>query len=305
MADAVVADVQQNSNVVPAVEEAPTSKPLWRIYIEQNKLGVFGIILVAAIVLLSVIGPLFMRGSNLTDVSRIFEGPSRSHPLGFDFAGRDIWWQIVHGGRMLLVVALVTGIFSTVAAVIVGALMALIGGWFDTVMQMFAQVVMTVPQIIMLAVLAAFIRVDNPFLFAAILASLSWPGLALAVRTQVLSLREREYVEAARMLDLGTSHIMFKEVLPNMMSYIAINFVFGMSGAIYAQSGLYFLGLISISGANWAVMIAEAFRRGAAFNNDAMIALLAPIAMIALLIWGLTLIQRSLEDVFNPRLRQG
>ena len=107
-----------------------------------------------------------------------------------------------------------------------------------------------------------------------------------------------------RMLDLGTAHLLFREVLPNMMSYIVINFVAGMTGAIYGQVILYFLGLVSLSGDNWGLMIQEAYRQGAVFNKDSMLGLLAPIFMIVMLLWSLTLIARSLEDVFNPRLRE-
>jgi peptide/nickel transport system permease protein len=153
-------------------------------------------------------------------------------------------------------------------------------------------------------VLAAFVRLDSPFLLAVILAATGWPTLLLAVRSQVLSLREREFVEAARMLDLGLPRILFREILPNMASYIIINFVFAMTGAIYGQVILYFLGLVSLSGDNWGLMIQEAYRQGAMFSPDGMMSLAAPIFMIVMLLWSLTLVARSLEDVFNPRLRE-
>ena len=282
----------------------PQAKGFWRIYVERNKMGTFGIFVLVVILLLAFVGPFFVEGENRTNIDKIYGAPSREAPLGYDHSGRDIWYQIVHGGRSLLVVSALAALMATFIGVVLGALMALLGGWIDSTIQMLAQVIITIPGIILLGVLAAFVRLDNPLLLAFLLAITSWPGLSLAVRSQVLSLKEREYVEAARMLDLGMSHIMFKEVLPNMMSYILINFVFAMSGAVYGQVALYFLGLVSMSGVNWGIMIQEAFRRGAVFNVDSMMGLLAPIFMIVMLIWALTLVARSLEDIFNPRLRE-
>jgi peptide/nickel transport system permease protein len=282
----------------------PKPKGFWRIYVSRNKMGTFGIALLVAILLLAFVGPFFVEGENRTNIDMIYAPPSREAPLGYDHSGRDIWYQIVHGGRSLLMVSALAAFLATFIGVALGALMALLGGWVDSSLQMLAQVIITIPAIILLGVLAAFVRLDNPFLLAALLALTSWPGLSLAVRSQVLSLKEREYVEAARMLDLGMGHIMFREVLPNMMSYILINFVFAMSGAVYGQVALYFLGLVSMSGVNWGIMIQEAFRRGAVFNTDSMMGLLAPIFMIVMLIWALTLMARSLEDIFNPRLRE-
>lgn len=284
--------------------EKPRTKSFWRIYVERNKMGTFGLVLLGLILLLAFVGPFFVEGENRTNIDKIYGTPSWDAPLGYDHSGRDIWYQIVHGGRSLLLVSALAALLATFVGVTLGALMALVGGWLDSTLQMLAQVIITIPAIILLGVLAAFVRLDNPILLAVLLAITSWPGLSLAIRSQVLSLKEREYVEAARMLDLGMGHIMFREVLPNMMSYILINFVFAMSGAVYGQVALYFLGLVSMSGVNWGIMIQEAFRRGAVFNTDSMMGLVAPIFMIVMLIWALTLVARSLEDIFNPRLRE-
>ncbi|HEU0164287.1 MAG TPA: ABC transporter permease subunit, partial [Thermomicrobiales bacterium] len=143
-----------------------------------------------------------------------------------------------------------------------------------------------------------------PLLLAVVLAATAWPALLRAVRAQVLSLKEREYVEAARMLDLGTPRILFREVIPNMMSYIVINFVFAMTSAIYGQVVLFFLGLVPLAGNNWGLMINEAYTKGALFYKDSVLYILAPIFMVVILQLSLVMISRSLEDVFNPRLRE-
>jgi peptide/nickel transport system permease protein len=298
------ATLDTNAASAGELQQEIQKKSFWRVFVERNKAGTFGFILLGTILLLTFIGPFFVHGENRTDVAKIYAPPEWSHPLGFDHSGRDIWYQIVHGGRSVIIVAVLAAFFSTFIGVVLGALAAIIGGKFDVAMQTAADIVLTVPSIILLAVLAAYVRLNSPYLLSLILASTGWPVLLLAIRSQVLSLKEREYVEAARMLDLGTPRILFREVLPNMASYIVINFVFAIRGAVYGQVGLYFLGLVSLAGVNWGIMINEAFRRGAVFNTNSMMGLLAPVFMIVMLLWSLILISRSLEDVFNPRLRE-
>ena len=296
------------SSAAPAIgntqNQRVTPPPAWRRFVQRNKLGTFGIVVLVAILILSFIGPFFLPERNSTNVAKVYCSPSWENPLGCDNRGRDIWYQIVNGGRQLILVSAAAALISTFIAITFGALAALLGGWFDTVVLLLTEVVLTIPNIILLGVLAAFVKLNSPWLLVVILAATGWPTLLRAVRAQVLSLKEREFVEAARMLDLGLPRILFREVLPNMASYILINFVFGMTGAIYGQVVLYFLGLVSLSGDNWGLMVDQAYRQGAAFSPDGVMYLLSPIFMIVLLMWSLTLVARALEDVFNPRLRE-
>jgi peptide/nickel transport system permease protein len=177
------------------------------------------------------------------------------------------------------------------------------GGVVDTTILLVTDVVLTLPQIVLLAVLATFIRLNSPWLLAGIIALLSWPQLLRAVRAQVLSLKEREYVEAARVLDLGTARILFLEILPNMANFIVMNFTTGMTRAIYAQVGLYLLGLAPLSGNNWGIMLNLAWVRGAIFLKQSLLYILAPVLAISVLQLSLVTMTRSLEDIFNPRLR--
>jgi peptide/nickel transport system permease protein len=277
----------------------------WRNFVDNNKMGTIAFGVFLAILLLAFVGPFFMADTNPSDGRNVYATPSRDHWLGTDYMAKDTWYQIVKGGRSLLLVAATAAIMSTAISVVFGALAAMIGGKFDTIVLTFTDIVLTVPGIILLGVLAVYVKLNSPFLLALILASTGWPVLLRAVRAQVLSLKEREYVEAARMLDLGNAHLLFKEVLPNMMSYIVINFVVGMTGAIYGQVILYFLGLVSLSGNNWGLMIQQGYQQGALNNPDAMWYIMAPIFMIVILQLSLVLMSRSLEDVFNPRLREG
>ncbi len=279
-------------------------KGFLRLFVERNKAGMLGYAIFLAIVLTAFVGPLFLPEENPTDVSVIYQPPSWDHLLGTDFAGKDVLYMVVNGGSGLLIVSTLAALGSTLIAVVFGALAGLLGGKLDTGVLMITDVVLTVPAIILLGVLAVFIRLDNIFLLAFILAIFAWPTLLRAVRAQVLSLKEREYIEAARMLDLPLRHILFREVLPNMMPYIVINFVIAMTGAIYAQVILYYLGLVPLQGDNWGLMIQQAYTKGALFYEDSIVYLLAPMFMIVMLQLSLVMISRTLEDVFNPRLRE-
>ncbi len=296
------------TTATPAAENTRSARIVppspWRRFVSQNKLGTFGIVVLVAILALSFIGPFFLPDKNPTRVDLVYCSPSADAWLGCDNRGRDILYQIVNGGAQLILVSAAVALLSTLIAITFGALAALIGGKFESIVLMVTEVVLTVPSIILLAVLAAFVKLNSAWLLVLILAATGWPTLLRAVRAQVLSLKEREFVEAARMLDLGLPRILFREVLPNMASYILINFVFAMTGAIYGQVVLYFLGLVSLSGDNWGLMVDQAYRQGAAYSPDGIMYLLSPIVMIVLLMWSLTLVARALEDVFNPRLRE-
>ncbi len=271
----------------------------------RNKVGLVGLIGLTLFVLLVLLGPLFIPLDDEAHVTQIYQPPSAQHWLGTDRQGRDTWSHIVYGGKDILYIALVAGAISTSIAVVGGALAALIGGVLDTVIMTLSDIVLTVPRFPILAVLAAVVRFDNPLLLAVLIGVLAWPPLLRAIRAQVLSLRERDYIEAARALDLGTRHIIAREILPNLMSYILISLIFAMTAAIYEQVGLIFLGLAPLSGQNWGVMINYAYGAGAIWQKDSIYYIMSPVLAIALFQLLLVSTARSLEEIFNPRLRTG
>jgi len=223
--------------------------------------------------------------------------------LGTDTQGRDIFSHIIHGGTGLITTALAAGLMSTLIAVTLGALAALIGGVVDNLITAVANLVLTIPSFPLLVVLAALIQLNNSLLLALLIALLSWPVLMRAVRSQVLSLRERDYVEAAFALDLGLPHIILREILPNMMSFVAINFIFAVTKAMYDQVGLIFLGMVPINDYTWGVMLYFGRTRGTLFSPDSASMVLAPVLAIALFQVSMVLFARSLEEMFDPRLR--
>ncbi len=275
-----------------------TLRLMWR-----NNAGRAGLILFVAFLIFSYIGPVFVPYPDKADIKNIYAGPSLEHPLGTNEAGKDNLALMVHGGKDVILIAFLAGAISVSIAVLVGSLSAFIGGKLDTLLMEFVNIWLTIPQFPLLAVLASLIKLNSPVLLAVLLGALSWAGLARQVRSQVLTLKKRDFVEAAVTLDLGTRHILFKELLPNMMSYIAISLVFSMTSAIFQQTGLVFLGIVPLAGANWGVLLSIAYSKGAIFNSQAAWTLISPVLMIVLFEVSLVLLARSLDDAFNPRLR--
>jgi peptide/nickel transport system permease protein len=286
----------------------------------RNKGGFIGFMGILFFVLMSVFGPYFVPYEGKPQMSRLQQGQmslfrepcihllgcqDEQFILGLDWQGRDVLSHIVHGGRSLIITSLQAGLLSTSIAVLLGSVAGLSGGWVDQIISAIGNFILTIPQFPLLLVLAGSFQFTDRIMLALLLALLTWPSLMRAIRAQVLSLRERDYVEAAMALDMGMWHIISREVFPNMVSYIAINMIFAIRAAMYAIVGLVILGLVPLIEPDWGVMIWNSSRQGAFFNKSAMWMALAPIAAITLFQLSLVLFTRSLEEIFNPRLRSG
>ncbi len=271
----------------------------------RNKVGFAGFLVVLSIVLVTFVGPIFVPLDETVRVSQIYETPSLSHPLGTDSEGKGVLSQIIHGGRPILTIGFLAAAISTTIAVTLGSLGAFMGGRVDTGFTWLADMVLTIPQLPLLAVLAGILRLNSKLAVAGLIGALFWPTLMRASRAQVLSLKERDYVESARALDLGTPHIVFREIAPNMAGYIIINFTLAVTASMYYVIALTLLGLVPLSEDNWGVMINLAWTRGAIFSKDSIFYIMSPIAAIVLFQLGLVAMNRSLSEVFDPRLRRG
>jgi peptide/nickel transport system permease protein len=269
----------------------------------RKPVGLLGLIGVCFFFFLAYIAPIFVPLQDAVDVTAIYATPSWAHPLGTDYQGRDVLNQIVYGGRDIITTGILAALLSTFIAITFGSIAATLGGRVDTIILAITDVALTIPSLILLIVIAAIFRPTSFLALAVILALLQWPALLRQIRAQVLSLKERDFVEAARSLDLGLFHIIFREMLPNMRSYIVIHFIIAMTLAIYAQAAIMFLGLVPLSGQNWAIMLYFAYNQGALFFKDSFFYLMGPIMAIALLQLSLVFLASGLEDVFNPRLR--
>jgi len=280
---------------------------LWR-----NKSGFVGFIGLVFFLVMVTFGTLMIEYEGDAQIDRrqpgknsLAQAPSDEFPLGLDINGRDNLSHLVHGGQTPILTSLLAGLFSTTIAVFLGTLAALVGGYIDQALVALSNLILTIPNFPLLLVLASIITLDSNLVIAAVLSSLTWPPLMRSIRAQVLSLREREYIEAAFSLDLSLPHIIFREVFPNLISYIAINFIFSIRLAMYALVALILLGMVPPREPDWGTMLWLAQSRGAFFNPDAVAMALVPVFAIGLFQLSLILFSRSLEEVFNPRLRSG
>jgi peptide/nickel transport system permease protein len=278
----------------------------------RNKAGFIGFVGIVFFIGVSVFGPLVVPYEGQPQFSRrvpgattLFQGPSPQFPLGLDWQGRSVLSHMVNGGQTLIITSVIAGLLASAIAVVLGSMAGLLGGIVDQFFSAISNFILTIPQTPLLLVLAGFLQLDNHLLLAVLFALLNWPSLMRALRAQVLSLRERDYVEAAVALDLGTWHIITREVFPNMISYIAVNTIFSIRAAMYNLVLLVILGLVPLKEPDWGIMIYMGRQQGALFNPSASSMLMSPIVAIAIFQLCLVLFTRSLEEIFNPRLRSG
>lgn len=272
----------------------------------STKRGIFGFSLSLFFFLMATVGPVIAPlDFNYVNPSDFYLPPSFEHPLGTDYFGKDVWLLIVHGSREVLTIGIVAALLTTFIALIIGLTSGFIGGAVDSVLTTAMDIVLTLPGFPLLLVLVTVMRGAGGLLFmAAILSISAWAGLARAIRSRVLSLKEREFVEASRCLGLGRMHMIFREILPNLIGFMIIILITGVTGAIYAEVALFTLGVAAYSQANWGVMLNMALMHAGAVTSAKYANLLAPAFFIALLQIGLVTLSSSLEQYMNPRLRE-
>mgnify|MGYP000103038419 CR=1 FL=1 len=276
-------------------------KILWK-----NKSSLVGFTIIVLYVLMATIGPIIVKYDPTPHINLRFAPPSFKHPLGTDYAGRDTLAQIVVGSRDVLLVAFLTAFFTVIVAMSIGITSGYLGGVIDEVLSTIMDVFLTIPGMPLMIIIAASInRPLTPLEVAAIISFVSWAGLARTLRSQVLSIKRSKFIEAARCLGLSSFKIIFSEILPNLVPYIAMNLILAIIRAIYAQVGLYFLGVLPFTTLNWGMMINIAmFNQAALVNPKAWIYLLSPLMAIIILQIGFILFLHALEEIFNPRLRE-
>ncbi|MEG2295176.1 MAG: ABC transporter permease [Oscillospiraceae bacterium] len=269
----------------------------------RNKQALVGMIILIFFFLMATIGPEIVPEATKTNYAERLQSPSIQHWLGTDYAGRDTLSQFVHGSRNVLLVAFVAGIITISIGFIVGTIAGVAGGIVDELLMGITGVMLTVPSFPIMMVLSMVINIDNPLLFGFLLSMWSWAGLARSIRAQILSLKHRDFVEASRVLGMGLFHIIFKEMLPNMISYILISFISVMKSAITASVGLMVLGLVPFSSSHWGMMISLATTTtGAMYGSSALIYFLTPVFGIMLFQMGCLFFANGLDDAFNPKL---
>ena len=270
----------------------------------MNKKAFLGFILLACFGLMATIGPIVVPLDLTTKWAERLEPPSLEHPLGTDYYGCDIFQQIVHGSRDVLLIGSLAALYGTLIAIAMGIASGYLGGKVDATLMGVTDIFLTIPSLPVMMIMAACFRVTDPFSFSAIIALWMWAGLARSVRAQVRSVRSRDFIEAAKVLNLGTPHIIFKEILPNVLPYIAINFVRMMKDAITASVGVMFLGLAPFSKVHWGIMLQMAMSMtGVAYTPWGLHYVMAPLLSIMLLEFGAVLFANGVEEIVNPRLK--
>ncbi|MCL6442927.1 MAG: ABC transporter permease [Alicyclobacillus sp.] len=273
--------------------------------IYYNRKAFIGFILVVLFVLMAIFGPVLYHFNTAVQYDSRFLPPSFQHPLGTDYAGRDTWTEIVIGSRGVLQVAFWAALISLAAGVVVGTLAGFVGGALDQIIVMIINVVLTIPGFSLNLILAAIFAVTNPVAFGLLLSITAWAPLALGVRAQILSLRERDYITVAKLMGMDKRYILFSELMPNIMSYLTINFIQAASGAVQASVGIMLLGLAPYSVTNWGQMLNIAINQNGGISNPSgLYYMFAPILALVLFTFGCFLFANGIDDFFNPRLRQ-
>jgi peptide/nickel transport system permease protein len=272
--------------------------------IRKNPSSLVGLTLVTFFVLMAIFGPVVYPFDNTYRPSLRYLPPSIQYLLGTDFAGRDVLGQIINGARDVLITAFLTGILTTMLAAITGISSGMVGGVLDSALMMFTDIFLIIPQMPLLLMIAASLpRALTSWEVALIISAIGWAGLARTIRSQVLSIRDRPFIEASKCLNLSRIHILFNDILPNLLPYIVTSLVLAITQAVYAQVSLFYLGILPFSSVNWGVMIRLALGENALINTKAWIYLFSPVVCIVLLQVGFILSLHAVEEILNPRLR--
>lgn len=265
---------------------------------------IIGLAIIMFFVLLAICGPWFY-GTLAVDPNAIYAAPSADHWLGTDFAGSDVFQEVVVGARYVLSTAALAALFTSVLGITVGLLAGYHRGFLDSALMRVTDFVLTIPGLPLLIILSTVWSFGSPWQMGLVLGLTGWGGVARAVRSQALTLRERGFLEAARGLGLPSRHIIVKELLPNIAPYVAMHLLLSVIAFIGAEVGLFFLGLVPFSSTNWGVMLNQAVFSGGAMNSpDALVYLLSPLVCILLLTLGIVLFLDAIDELFNPRLRE-
>ena len=277
-------------------------RDMWRIC-RDDKPALVGGIVILLYVLVAIIGPLVTHVGYQKNESLAYLPPSARFPLGTDFQGNSVLSELIVGTRPIMEVGIIAAAIVVTVGVTVGLVAGYRGGVVDQVVMRITDVFLTIPGLPLVIVIASIVRTTSPFALAGILSVTGWAGLARAVRSQALSLRTSDFIDAARVQGLPLRNIVFRQLLPNVGPYVAIHFLLAVTDAIYAEVGLYLLGVAPISGTNWGIMINLAMSQGALYTSQSALYLFSPMLAIVFLQVALVYFSRAMDRVFNPRLR--
>ncbi|MDD7476483.1 MAG: ABC transporter permease [Desulfovibrio sp.] len=269
--------------------------------LRRNAMFILGLIIVLGVTFAAVFAPLIAPfDPNELHLDAILKAPCAEFPLGTDRLGRDVLSRLLYGGR----VSLWVGFVAVGISISIGALLGLVSGYFgglvDEIVMRFVDIMLCFPSFFLILAVVAFLE---PSLFNIMvdIGLTSWMGVARLVRAETLTLREREFVSAARLAGTSTWRIMTRHILPNAMAPVTISAILGIGGAILIESGLSFLGLgVQPPQASWGNMLMD----GKSVIEEASWLSLFPGLAILITVLGYNLLGESLRDFLDPRLKK-
>ena len=293
----------------------------WR-RMRRNKLTMVGLAITGFMLLTALLGPYFIPYTYYEqDLTRTFDLPSRAHLLGTDELGRDYLARVVYGARTALGIAVSVTALSILIGTLLGAFGAYLGGWVDVIVMRLVDVISSIPMILLailidstlkrpleLAMHNLYIQLQWPllrnvshasyFLTFAGLALIFWPACARLVRSQILFIRESDYVAAAKSVGANQTQIVLRHILPNALGPIIVLMTFGLSGAIMLEAGLSFLGVgIQPPLPSWGSMLYNAMR----FWRDYPWMPTVPAVVLGVTTVAINFLGDGLNDALNPR----
>ena len=262
--------------------------------------------LVIFTLIIGLLGPFIVHTDPDAVVGGLYTKPGGGLPmlLGTDNEGQSVLANLVYGTRTSLLVGLVAGAIASTIGLTLGLVAGYQGGWLDDAISGLTNVALAIPSIVLIILLGVALHNRSSLALALIIGLTSWPWMARAVRAQSTSIRAREHIDVARLSGASWLSILTRDVLPYLLSYVVMAFVLQVSGAILAEAALSLLGLGPSGTTSLGVMLYWALQWGS-IRTGAWWAFLPPTVMLTLIAFSLLLLQSSLDEVFNPRLRRG
>lgn len=264
----------------------------------EHRLAVAGLVIVAALAFLSAFAPIVSPyDPNDPNLLLIFEPPSLEHPMGTDSLGRDLATRILFGGRVSLEVGVLAALIAVTVGTVVGVVAGFYGGLTDGILMRLVDVLLSIPRLFLLILMTVLFG-GSVLTIILVLGFLSWMRTSRVVRGTVLSLKGREFIEAARCVGARDARIMFRHLLPNTVAPIIVAATLGVAGAIIAESTLSFLGLgIQKPTSSWGNLLTDA-------TTDMLTApwtAIAPGIAIFLAVVAINFVGDGLRDALDPR----
>jgi peptide/nickel transport system permease protein len=285
-----------------AVRSGVVRGTLW--VLSANRKALAGAIILLFFVGMAVLAPLIAPYGPTATGAAPQAPPSAQHLFGTTIYGQDILSQVIWGARESLLIGMVAGLGATVISVLMGVTAAYRGGRVDHLLSLVTDVFLVLPALPLMIVIAAYFKGGGAWILIAVIVVTGWSFGARLLRSQALSLRNREYLLSARVRGENNAYIIACELLPNMTSLIVANFLGAALYAVLAAAGLQFLGLGNIEDVSWGTMLYWAQNNEALMTGEPLWAV-APGVCIALLGASFALLNYAFDEVANPALRTG